>query len=110
MHRLDLGTHDAAEYVKCTAVKDCPKPKPNSFAVSEINTVVSTAFAKKASDAYSYIKARSFGPTEFGDILIYMNENKAGGEEAAEYFLKKYPQVWSKWVPADVAAKVKAAL
>jgi glycine betaine/proline transport system substrate-binding protein len=39
-----------------------------------------------------------------------MNENKAGGEEAAEYFLKKYPQVWNKWVPADVAAKVKAAL
>jgi glycine betaine/proline transport system substrate-binding protein len=110
MHRLDLGKHDDAEYKKCTAVKDCPKPKPNSFAVSEIKTVVSAAFAKKATNAYSYLKARSFGPKEFGDILIYMNENKAGGEEAAVYFLKKYPQVWNKWVPADVAAKVKAAL
>ncbi|MGY9006790.1 MAG: glycine betaine ABC transporter substrate-binding protein [Alphaproteobacteria bacterium] len=110
MHRLNLGPHDRAEYVTCTAIKDCPTPKPNSFAVAEIKTVVSAAFAKKANDAYTYIRARSFGAKEFGDILIYMNENRAGGEDAARYFLKKYPKVWGQWVPADVAAKVKAAL
>jgi len=30
--------------------------------------------------------------------------------EAAEWFLGEYEDVWTEWVPADVAAKVRAAL
>jgi len=43
-------------------------------------------------------------------MLVYMGDNQAGGADAAVEFLKKHEAVWTKWVPADVAAKVKAGL
>jgi len=39
-----------------------------------------------------------------------MTQNQGTGEEGAHYFLKSYKDVWSDWVPDDVAAKVEAAL
>ena len=31
-------------------------------------------------------------------------------DAAAREYLKKYPDTWTKWVPVEVAAKVKASL
>ena len=42
--------------------------------------------------------------------LVYMTENQATGEDAAIEFLATKEDVWTKWVPADVAKKVKSAL
>jgi glycine betaine/proline transport system substrate-binding protein len=45
-----------------------------------------------------------------GAMLVYMDDQQAAGEDAAYEFLARYPDVWTKWVSKDVAAKVKAAL
>ena len=42
--------------------------------------------------------------------LAYKQDTKAGTEEAALWFLKNYEDLWTGWVPADVAKKVKAAM
>jgi ABC-type proline/glycine betaine transport system substrate-binding protein len=42
--------------------------------------------------------------------LAYMRDNKASTEDAAQWFLKEYESLWTQWVPAGVAAKVKAAM
>ena len=47
---------------------------------------------------------------ENNDFLAYMSENRTGEEEAAIYFLKKYPETWKSWVPNDVAVMVEKAL
>jgi glycine betaine/proline transport system substrate-binding protein len=39
-----------------------------------------------------------------------MEENDTDAQQAAIYFLKEYENIWSGWVPEDVAEKVKAAL
>ena len=39
-----------------------------------------------------------------------MQDHKASTEEAAAWFLKNYEDLWTGWLPADVAAKVKAAM
>ena len=39
-----------------------------------------------------------------------MEDNQANGEDAALEFLEKHESVWTKWVSADVAAKVKKSL
>jgi glycine betaine/proline transport system substrate-binding protein len=31
-------------------------------------------------------------------------------ESAALYFLQNYEELWSRWIPVDVAEKVKASL
>ena len=43
-------------------------------------------------------------------VLAYMQDNGASTEEAAMFFLKEYEDWWTKWVPADIATAVKAAL
>lgn len=47
---------------------------------------------------------------EISDVLAWGDDNKASPEEVAAYFFKNYETIWTKWVPADVAEKVKAAL
>lgn len=44
------------------------------------------------------------------DALAYMQDNDAGTKEAAMWFFKEHEDVWTSWVPAEVAEKVKAAL
>ena len=113
-HLVKLGfdvPYDEAEWKSCTTVADCDHPKKNAWSKSEVYTVVTANFAEKAGPAYEYIKRRSFptnGPVN--EMLAWMTDNQATGEEAARYFLKEKADIWTKWVPADVAEKVKAAL
>lgn len=113
-HLVRLGfdvPYDAVEWKQCTTVADCDTPKKNAWAKSEVFTVVTTRFAEAAGPAYAYIKTRSFPSNEpVNEMLSWMTDNQATGEDAARYFLKEKTAIWEKWVPADVAAKVKAAL
>jgi len=43
-------------------------------------------------------------------LLADMSEKRTQPRQVALAFLKEQPQVWQQWVPADVAAKVNAAL
>jgi len=43
-------------------------------------------------------------------MLVYMGEEQAGGEDAAIEFLMQHEDLWSSWVSADAAAKIKAGL
>ena len=43
-------------------------------------------------------------------FLAWMTENQADGETAAIHFLLSEEDVWTKWVSADVAAKVRSAV
>ena len=43
-------------------------------------------------------------------MLVYMQENQAGGADAAVEFLQKHEDVWTKWVSSTVASKVKSSL
>ena len=39
-----------------------------------------------------------------------MEESGDESMETAIWFLKQYPEVWTEWVPDDVAERVQAAL
>jgi len=42
--------------------------------------------------------------------LAYMQDTKGSAADAAHYFLRMHEDLWRAWVPADVAARVKARL
>jgi glycine betaine/proline transport system substrate-binding protein len=112
MVRLGHGVpYDADEWNKCASIPDCAVPKKNAWAKSEVFTVVTRRFADEAGPAYTYVKTRSF-PTNapVNEMLSWMTDNQATGEEGARHFLAEQSDIWTKWVPDDVAAKVKAAL
>ena len=66
--------------------------------------------AERAPKAYVYFTKRGFTNNNMNQLLAWMEDNQADGEEAMFYFLESYPQVWQAWVPQDVAKKVKQAL
>ncbi len=98
------------EYKNCSSVVNCPNPKINGWGPSEIDTLVSARFAKKEKTALEYFKKRSWTSATASSLMAWMTDNQANNEDGAYYFLENYSEVWEKWVPVDVAKKIKAAL
>ena len=111
MVRLEMA-HDAAEWARCTSVQDCPDPKPNYWTEAEMVTLASSEFSGRTDipEVMDYFKTRSWTQAEVSQVMLWMTENQANGEDGARWFLKNLPDVWTKWVPADVAEKINAAL
>ena len=47
---------------------------------------------------------------QISELLVYGDENQADAEATAENFLTTKQDLWTGWVPAEVAEKVKASL
>lgn len=110
MVRLEMA-HDDAEWARCTSVQDCPDPKPNYWTQTEMLTLASGDFATNADPAViEYFSKRSWTQAEVSQVMAWMTDNQANGEDGAKWFLQNMGDVWTKWVPADVAEKIKASL
>ncbi len=72
--------------------------------------MVSDKFLKEGGVAADYLRKRVFPGAVMNGMLAYMQANQASGEDAAAEFLRKHESIWTKWVSADAAAKVKASL
>ena len=111
MVKLDAGVpHNKADWDSCNAKADCANPKKNDWAVSEVYTVVTDRFKKSGGDAYNYLAKRGWSNQTVGQLMAWMTDNQATGEDGAIHFLQNYPQVWEKWVSPAAAKKIKAAL
>lgn len=81
-----------------------------AYPASVVITAVSGEFASKADPAIiEFLDAIRTDSASLNALLAYMNDNDATPEDAADYFLETQPEVWSQWVPEDVAERVKAA-
>ena len=65
---------------------------------------------KWAPDVVDFLKNYETTLQLNNEFLAHMQDTKASTEETAVWWLKKYENKWTTWVPAPVAAKVKAAL
>ena len=111
MVRLDPEVeHDPAEIQRCTSVPDCPDPKLNDYANARVATVVTKEFADKAGPAMEYFAKRSWDNATMGRLLAWMSDEQATNEDGARHFLTENEAIWTPWVPAEAAEKVKAAL
>ena len=110
MVRLETPPYDAAEWERCTGQPDCSDPVPNGYPQTEVYSVVTANFADEASVAMDYIGERQWGNDTVNELLAWMVEEQATGEEGAYHFLENYEDVWGEWVDADVAERVRAAL
>ena len=88
----------------------CTDPKPSAWTESEVHTVVTDRFKNVAGPAMDYFGKRIWPGGVMGSMLVFMEEEQADGPDAALHFMEAHEDLWMQWVPADVAAKVKAAL
>ncbi len=111
MVKVDFGSGiDETHFKGCTTQNDCADPKVTMYPPSLVQTVTTEAFATKAPAAYEYLGRRSFKNAQMNSLLAWMEDNQAEGDVVMEEFLKNHEETWTKWVSADVAAKVKKAL
>ena len=111
MVKVDFGSGVKLDhYMSCITQKECTDPKPSMFPPSPVWTVTTTSFKKQAPEAFEYLNARSMSNAQMNELLAWMEQNQADGEYAAYHFLTEYESIWSSWVPADVAKKIKKAL
>jgi glycine betaine/proline transport system substrate-binding protein len=111
MVKVDFGSGvDEDAFINCITSADCVEPTVTMYPPSPVQTVVTESFAERAPEAYDYLTKRSFTNDQMNRLLAWMEDNQADGEYAMEYFLLEHEEVWTKWLSAEVAAKVKDAL
>lgn len=91
--------------------QECASPKPSSWTVSEVRSVVTADFKDRAGpEVLVYLGKRTFPGEVMNGMLVYMTENQADGAEAAAEFLLRHEDVWADWVDPATAKKIKASL
>jgi glycine betaine/proline transport system substrate-binding protein len=104
--KLDMTPIEEPPYSKEAWDKDhgCAYPSV------KVNIFVNARFAKKAPEVVAFLKKYETTQAIANKFLAYMQDKKASTSEVALWFLKNYEDLWTTWVPADVAKKVKAAM
>ncbi len=81
-----------------------------NYPSSIVNILVGKSLMERAPAVIEMLKKYETTMAQTNDCLAHMKNEKASLEETAEWFLKNNAELWTKWVPADKAAKIKAAL
>jgi len=75
-----------------------------------LTVAVHRDMSEKAADVVEFLKNYHTSSALTSEALAYMQKNEASVEEAAKWFLKEHEEIWTKWVSAEVAEKVKKAV
>lgn len=111
MIKVDFGSGvDEKAFVECITQAECDHPTVTMYPPSPVHTITTEKFAARAPQAYLYLSKRGFTNANMNEVLAWMEDNQADGEEAMIYFLSEYPQVWKTWLPTNVAEKVEQAI
>jgi glycine betaine/proline transport system substrate-binding protein len=93
--------------IKDIKVKDvCPSATPDT----KLTVAVSTPFASSNPGAIAVMEKVQLNPDQINGAVAQMTDRKASSDVVAREFMKANPAVWQKWVSADAASKINAAL
>ncbi|MBY4677609.1 ABC transporter substrate-binding protein [Marinobacterium arenosum] len=107
--KLEMPAYNAEGHT-CNTDPNCTKPYPGAYPAARIETAVNTGFAEQAPQLTAFLDKVQVPTDTVSKLLAWADDNGAESAEVAEHFLKNYPQLWTQWVPADVADKVKSSL
>ena len=109
MRRIEWGVPFAGRdnWDNCIVKPDCLDPQPTAYTNSEVNTVITTDLEGVAVD---YFAARTWPGPLMNNMLAWMSDEQATGEDAAYEFLENYSSVWHSWVSEDAIVKIEASL
>jgi glycine betaine/proline transport system substrate-binding protein len=84
--------------------------KGMAYPADRIDICVNASLLDRAPEVVAFLQNYETMAVMIARALVYMEENEVEHEEAAIWFLQEYESVWTEWVDADIASKVKAAL
>lgn len=109
MVKVGMPAFDADKF-KCLTDVNCADPQVTGWAVGEVAVAVVASLKERAPDVAEFLGKMQVPNAEISSVLAWGDDNGATTEEVAIYFLKNYEAIWTQWVPADVAEKVRASL
>jgi glycine betaine/proline transport system substrate-binding protein len=108
--KLEEPAYDKKIWDEMADAKD-PK-RAVAFPLMKVDVAANAAFIKKAPKIKEFLTKYRASNAMISKALVKMRE--AGGQDAAQTaaktFLKAQKDVWTQWVPDDVAKRVEAAL
>jgi glycine betaine/proline transport system substrate-binding protein len=108
--QLDLGEANQDVYA-CNTDPDCDEPAGKTAYPSSPAVIGAAAWIEEDAPAVAdYFSKAGLSNDQISAILVYGDENKADAAQTAENFLKTEEDVWTQWVPAEVADKVRASI
>ncbi|EGU35289.1 hypothetical protein VIBRN418_09788 [Vibrio sp. N418] len=111
MVKVDFGSGvDTDEYLNCISRDGCEDPKTTMYPPSPVHTIVTEAFASRAPEVQEYLNKRGFTNAQMNQLLAWMEDNQASGEDTMFHFLETSPEIWQQWLPKAVADKVADAI
>jgi glycine betaine/proline transport system substrate-binding protein len=81
-----------------------------AYPSADLHVAVYKDFPDKAPELVEMLENWKMNTQTLSEALAYMNETEGEPIDAAIWFLKERESVWTKFVPADVAQKVKDAV
>jgi glycine betaine/proline transport system substrate-binding protein len=87
-----------------------PNPIGSASLAAHLAIGVSEPFHKQYPELVTFFQKVDLPIDQLNKTLGGMSEKRQQPEAVAKTFLKEHPEIWSAWVPADVAKKVSAGL
>lgn len=81
-----------------------------AFPSVPVTVTVHESMVEAAPEVVEFLKNYQTSSALTNEALAYMQENDASAEEAAVWWMKQHEDLWTSWLPEDVAAKVKESL
>ncbi len=108
--QLDLGPVKPDVYA-CNTDTDCNEPAGVTAYPSSPAVIGAASWVPEEAPAVAeYMAKAGLTNAQISALLVYGDENKADAAETARNFLKTEEALWTSWVPAEVAEKVRATL
>lgn len=109
MVRLGMPESDPAKYA-CLVDANCIDPQVTGWAEGQIAVAVTTDIKTSAPHVAEFLSKMQVPNDQISEVLAWGDDNKATPEEVAVHFLQNYESIWTSWVPAEVANKIRASL
>ncbi|MGX1097793.1 ABC transporter substrate-binding protein [Amorphus sp. MBR-141] len=107
--RLEMPDYDPDKF-KCLTDMNCADPQLTGWQKGEVAVAATTALRDKAPAVAEFLSKMQVPNDVVNEVLAWGDEQSASPEDVAAYFLKNHEDVWTAWVPDDVAETVKASL
>ena len=107
--RLEMPEHDP-EVFACLTDANCADPQVTGWAVGEVAVAVVSSLRDEAPDVVEFLSNMQVPNDEISAVLAWADDERASPEDAAVHFMTQHDDIWSAWVPAEVADRVRAGL
>ncbi len=83
---------------------------PCAYSVDDGNIVGATSLRERAPEVRDFLFEFHIPVEVMNELLLYLHESGKDANEVIPWFLTRYEDIWTTWVPSDVAERIKATV